>query len=87
MHRERGLHLDEPDVTVDGSPIPAAILGTALTLFYAGWAQAEREQGIYFYLPKMESAAEAGLYRDVFSRESRRSAVPQRRHHQGGGPG
>ena len=24
MHRERGLHLDEPDVTVDGAPIPAA---------------------------------------------------------------
>ena len=36
MHRERGLHLDEHDVTVDGRPVPAAILGTALTLFYAG---------------------------------------------------
>ena len=36
MHRERGLHLDEPDVTVDGQPVSAAILGTALTLFYAG---------------------------------------------------
>ncbi|MFQ5898038.1 MAG: hypothetical protein ACE5JN_07305 [Candidatus Methylomirabilia bacterium] len=66
MHRERGLHLDEPDVTVDGSPIPAAILGTALTLFYAGRAQAERGQGIYFYLPKLESAEEAAFYRDFF---------------------
>ena len=26
MHRERGLHLDEPDVTIDGQPVPAAIL-------------------------------------------------------------
>src|SRR5207248_2688555 len=25
MHRERGLMLDEPDVTVDGQPIPASI--------------------------------------------------------------
>src|SRR3972149_6121107 len=33
MHRERGLHLDEADVTVDGKPINAAILGTALTLY------------------------------------------------------
>ena len=66
MHRERGLHLDEPDVTVDGNPIPAAILGTALTLFYAGRAQAERGQGIYFYLPKLESAEEAAWYRDFF---------------------
>jgi malate synthase len=66
MHRERGLHLDEPEVTVDGAAIPAAILGTALTLFYAGRAQADRGQGIYFYLPKLESAAEAGWYRDLF---------------------
>ncbi len=66
MHRERGLHLDEPDVTVDGIPIPASILGTALTLFYPGRAQAERGQGIYFYLPKLETAEEAGFWRDFF---------------------
>jgi malate synthase len=66
MHRERGLHLDEPDVTVDGVPVNAALLGTALTLFYPGRAQAERRQGIYFYLPKLEFSPEARLYRDVF---------------------
>jgi malate synthase len=66
MHRERGLHLDEPDVTVDGRPVNAALLGTALTLFHTGRAQAERGQGIYFYLPKLELAAEARLYRDLF---------------------
>jgi malate synthase len=66
MHRERGLHLDEPDVTVDGQPVPAALLGTALTLFYAGRAQASRGQGIYFYLPKLEAAEEARCYREVF---------------------
>jgi malate synthase len=74
MHRERGLHLDEQDFTVDGKPVPAAILGTALTLFYAGRAQANRGQGIYFYLPKLEAAAEAALYRDVFDRS--RALVP-----------
>lgn len=66
MHRERGLHLDEPDVTVDGTPVNAAILGGALTLFYAGRAQADRGQGIYFYLPKLEHAPEARWYRDLF---------------------
>ncbi len=66
MHRERGLHLDEPEVTIDGEPIPAAILGTALTVFYAGRAQMARGQGLYFYLPKMESAEEAKLWRDFF---------------------
>jgi malate synthase len=66
MHRERGLHLVEPDVTVDGQAVNAAVLGTALTLFHSGRAQAERGQGIYFYLPKLEFAAEARLYRDLF---------------------
>ena len=67
MHRERGLHLDEPDVTIDGKPVSAAILGTALTLFHAGRAQAARGQGIYFYLPKLESADEAAFWRDFFA--------------------
>ena len=67
MHRERGLHLDEPDVTIDDEPVSAAILGTALTLFHAGRAQAERGQGIYFYLPKLESADEAAFWRDFFA--------------------
>jgi malate synthase len=74
MHRERGLHLDEPDVTIDGQPVPAALLGTALTLFYAGRAQADRSQGIYFYLPKLESGAEARWYRDLF--DISRDALP-----------
>src|SRR5918996_1888147 len=66
MHRERGIHLSEPELTVDGQPVNAALLGTALTLFHAGRAQAERGQGIYFYLPKLEFAPEARLYRDLF---------------------
>ena len=66
MHRERGLHLDEHDVSVDGRAVPAAILGTALTLYYAGRAQAGRGQGIYFYLPKIETVEEVAWYRDVF---------------------
>ena len=66
MHRDRGLHLDEPEVTIDGAPIPASTLGTALTLFHAGRAQIERGQGVYFYIPKLESAEEAALYRDFF---------------------
>ncbi len=66
MHRERGLHLDEPDVTIDATPVNAAILGTCLTLWYAGRGQAERRQGIYFYLPKLERPEEARWYRDLF---------------------
>jgi malate synthase len=72
MHRERGLHLDEPDVTVDGAPVSAAVLGTALTLFYPGRLQAARGQGIYFYLPKVDGAEECAWYRDLFARSQAR---------------
>ena len=68
MHRERGMHLDEPEFTVDGAPINAAILGTALTFYYAGRAQVTRGQGIFFYLPKLEAAEECAWYRDLFDR-------------------
>ena len=76
MHRERGLHLDEPEVTIDGQPVPAAILGTALTLFYAGRAQMERKQGVYFYLPKLESTDEAAFYREFFDFSRDRLSLP-----------
>ena len=51
-----------------GAQCPPRILGTALTLYYPGRAQADRGQGIYFYLPKVESAEECAWYRDLFDR-------------------
>ena len=77
MHRERGLHLDEPDVAIDGQPVAAAILGTALTMFHAGRAQIERGQGVYFYLPKLESAEEAAFYRDLFDAIGEHLTLPE----------
>ena len=50
MHRERGLHLDEPSVTIDGTPVSATILSTCLTIFHAGRAQIAKNKGVYFYL-------------------------------------
>ena len=66
MHRERGTHLDEPDFTIDGEPIPAAILGMGLTLAHGGREQVRRGQGLYFYLPKVEVVEEARFYREFF---------------------
>jgi len=67
MHRERGLHLDEPMVTIDGSPIAATILGTALTLFFGGREQHKKGEGVYFYIPKTESARETKFYNSLFT--------------------
>src|SRR5262249_46377863 len=72
MHRERGLHLDESEVMVAGAPVPAALLGTALTLYYPGRAQALPGPAIYFYWPKVESDHECAWYRDFFDRTRER---------------
>lgn len=77
MHRERGLHLDEPDVTIDGKPISASILGTALTIFHAGREQIKKDQTIYFYVPKLESALEARWYRDLFDAATEHLDIPK----------
>ena len=77
MHRERGLHLDEREVTIDGQPVPAAILGTAITLFHVGSAQIRRGQGVYFYLPKLESAEEAEFWRDFFDFSREHLSLPE----------
>jgi malate synthase len=66
MHRERGLYLDERDLTIDGQPVGASLLGIAATLFYAGRSQASRGESINFYLPKTESVAEVQYYRAIF---------------------
>ena len=66
MHRERGLHLDEHEIKIDGAPISATLLGTSLTIFYCGQAQFKKNLGVYFYLPKLESVAEAKLYKQIF---------------------
>ena len=81
MHRERATHLDEPDFTVDGDPIPATILGMGLTLAYGGKAQVEQGQGVYFYLPKVEVVEEARFYRDFFDFGRERLGLPGRRRH------
>lgn len=77
MHRERSLHLDEFDFKVDGKPIPATILGLALTLFHVGRVQVNSGQGVYFYLPKAEVVEEAEFYREFFDFSKAHLSYPQ----------
>ena len=74
MHRERGLYLDERDLTIDGHPVPASLLGIAATLFHAGRCKSRRGQSINFYLPKAESVAEVKCYRAIF--DHARTRIP-----------
>jgi malate synthase len=64
--RPRGWHLPERHVDVDGEAVSASLFDFGLTVFHNAHAQLERGTGPYFYLPKLESAAEARLWRQAF---------------------
>jgi malate synthase len=64
--RPRGWHLPEKHLTVDGEPIAGAFMDFGLYAFHCGRRLAERDRGLYLYLPKMEHHLEASLWNDVF---------------------
>jgi malate synthase len=64
--RPRGWHLDEVHLTVDGEPMSAALFDFGLYFFHNAQKQIYSGSGPYFYLPKLESHAEARLWNDVF---------------------
>ena len=64
--RPRGWHLPEKHITVDGAPVAGAFMDFGLYAFHSGKRLAERNRGLYLYLPKMEHHLEAALWNDVF---------------------
>jgi malate synthase len=65
--RPRGWHLDEKHVLVDGKPVSGGIFDFALYFFHNAREALARGTGPYFYLPKLESHLEAGLWNDIFN--------------------
>jgi malate synthase len=65
--RPRGWHLPEKHITIDGEPIAGAFMDFGLYAFHSGPLLAERNKGLYLYLPKMEHHLEAALWNDVFT--------------------
>jgi malate synthase len=66
MVRPRGLHLSERHLTLDGVPVPAALVDFGLYFFHNVFPLLERGTRPYFYLPKLESHNEARLWNEVF---------------------
>ena len=65
--RPRGWHLPEKHITIDGEPVAGAFMDFGLYAFHCGKRLAERNRGLYLYLPKMEHHLEAALWNDVFT--------------------
>lgn len=64
--RPRGWHLQEKHILVDRRETSGSLVDFALYMVHSARAQIARDQGPYFYLPKMESHLEARLWNDVF---------------------
>ncbi|HET6548079.1 MAG TPA: malate synthase A [Solirubrobacter sp.] len=65
--RPRGWHLPEKHMTLDGEPVAGAFMDFGLYAFHCGRRLAERDRGLYLYLPKLEHHLEAALWNDVFT--------------------
>ena len=65
--RPRGWHLEERHITVDGEPMSASLVDFGLHIFHNGKILADRDQGPFYYLPKIENYQEARLWNDVFN--------------------
>lgn len=75
--RPRGLHLEEAHVLFEGSPAGAAFVDFGLHAFHNAKQSLEAGYGPYYYLPKLESHEEAGLWAKAFAFSENYLGLPQ----------
>jgi malate synthase len=75
--RPRGWHLVERHVLVDGAPVSASLFDFGLYFFHNAAELLARGSGPYFYLPKLESSAEAALWKAAFEKAEDALGVPR----------
>ncbi|MFL6264422.1 MAG: malate synthase A [Thermoanaerobaculia bacterium] len=75
--RPRGWHLVERHVLVEGRPVSASLFDFGLYFFHNAAELARRGSGPYFYLPKLESHAEAALWNQAFILAQDRLGIPR----------
>jgi len=64
--RNRGWHLPERHVVVDGEAVSGSLFDFCMYMTTSAQIAIDKGFGPYFYLPKMESHLEARLWNDVF---------------------
>ncbi|MFI8519568.1 malate synthase A [Streptomyces sp. NPDC085481] len=75
--RPRGWHLEERHLTIEGRPVPGALVDFGLYFFHNAQRLIDLGKGPYFYLPKTESHLEARLWNDVFVFAQDYVGIPQ----------
>lgn len=67
LARPRGLHLPEKHIQYNGKPIAGCLMDFALYFFHNYQTRAQKGDGVYYYIPKLESMEEAKWWDDVFT--------------------
>jgi malate synthase len=75
--RPRGWHLPEKHIQIDGQPMSASLFDFGLYFFHNARELLTRGSGPYFYLAKLESHLEAGLWNDVFNLAQDLLSIPR----------
>ena len=75
--RPRGWHLVERHLEVDGAPMSGSLFDFGLYLLRNHERLTGAGSGPYFYLPKLESHREAGLWNRVFERAQDELGIPR----------
>lgn len=66
MVRVRGLHLNEPNITINGEPLSAGLLDLAVTFYHTAALQVQKGRTPKYYIPKCESYQEARWWNRLF---------------------
>nr|WP_153448356.1 malate synthase A [Vibrio algicola] len=67
LARPRGLHLPEKHIQYNGKAIAGCLMDFALYFFHNYQTRAQKGEGVYYYIPKLESMEEAKWWDDVFT--------------------
>lgn len=65
--RPRGIHLPEQSIQFNNQPIGGCLMDFALYFFHNYQSRAQKDLGVYYYIPKLESMEEAQWWDDIFS--------------------
>lgn len=75
--RNRGWHLPERHVLVDGEPVSGSLFDFCMYMTTSAKIAIDKGFGPYFYLPKLESHLEARLWNDVFLSAQEALGIPR----------
>mgnify|MGYP006421890093 CR=1 FL=1 len=76
MVRVRGLHLDESNVLVDGTPVAGGLLDLALSAFHTAQTLIDQGKTPKFYVPKVEHFEEARWWNQLFVELQEALSIP-----------